>query len=224
MTEDEAKDWLRDRLDVSRETFERLDVYRALVIAEAKVQNLISAATIPHFWTRHIVDSAQLLLHSEVRGHPIGMSPDETSANDTTWLDLGSGAGMPGIVIAILNDAPVHLVEERRLRHEFLSRTVEELGLPHVTIHGCRLERVPTEIVSVITARAFAPLPKLFAVAQRFSQNETVWLLPKGKSAEEELESARASWQGVFHVEQSVTDADAAIIVARSVRQGKRRK
>jgi 16S rRNA (guanine527-N7)-methyltransferase len=214
VTEDEAQGWLRDRLDVSRETLEQLDAYREMVIEESAHQNLISAATIPHFWARHIVDSAQLL----------GMAATHTGDVNRSWLDLGSGAGLPGIVLAILSDSPILLVEERRKRHEFLSRAAELLSLPHAQIYGCRLELVPSQIASVITARAFAPLPKLFALAQRFSRNETVWLLPKGKSGEEELENARASWQGVFHVEQSVTDADAAIIVAHSVHQGKRRR
>jgi 16S rRNA (guanine527-N7)-methyltransferase len=242
MTEDEAQAWLRDRLDVSRETMARLDAYREMVIEESAHQNLISAATIPHFWARHIVDSAQLLgmAASTVRPEPFDFAQenpvegperglmrfDRLSAHGGSgiWLDLGSGAGLPGIVVAILSDAPILLVEERRKRHEFLSRAVDVLSLPHAQIYGCRLELVPSQIVSVITARAFAPLPKLFALAQRFSRNETVWLLPKGKSGEEELENARASWQGVFHVEQSVTDAEAAIIVARGVHQGKRRR
>jgi 16S rRNA (guanine527-N7)-methyltransferase len=241
VTEEQAQAWLRERLGVSRETIERLDTYRRLVIEEAAHQNLISAATVPHFWARHIVDSAQLalLFHSgtspydvptpappEARGHPIGMSPNDapsTRANNI-WLDLGSGAGLPGIVIAILCDAPIHLVEERRKRHEFLSRACESLGLDNVTVYGCRLDAVPTQPVAVITARAFAPLAKIFALAARFSQNETVWLLPKGKSAAEELESVRASWQGAFHVEQSITDPDAAIIVARGVTPRKSRR
>jgi 16S rRNA (guanine527-N7)-methyltransferase len=237
VTEEEARAWLRDRLHVSRETIERLDAYRQLVIEEAALQNLVSAATIPHFWARHIVDSAQLalLFHlgtspygvptsapPEPRGRRMGMSPNETTT--TAWLDLGSGAGLPGIVIAILCDAPIHLVEERRKRHEFLTSASESLRLDNVTVHGCRLEAVPTQPVAVITARAFAPLAKLFAIAARFSQNETVWLLPKGKSAAEELESVRASWQGAFHVEQSITDPDAAIIVARGVTPRKSRR
>jgi 16S rRNA (guanine527-N7)-methyltransferase len=234
MTEDEAQAWLRDRLDVSRETLARLDAYREMVIEESTHQNLISAATIPHFWARHIVDSTQLLgmAASTIRPEPVegpervAMRFDRLSVNGDSgiWLDLGSGAGLPGIVLAILSDSPILLVEERRKRHEFLSRAVDVLALPHARVYGCRLELVPSQIVSVITARAFAPLPKLFALAQRFSRNETVWLLPKGKSGEEELENARASWQGVFHVEQSVTDAEAAIIVARGVHQGKRRR
>jgi len=133
------------------------------------------------------------------------------------WLDLGTGAGFPGMVIAILADFPVILVESRRKRFEFLERQVDALGLDNVTVHGGRLETLATREVGVISARAFAPLPKLFGLAHRFSTEKTRWLLPKGRSAREELESVRSSWQGVFHVEPSLTDAEAAIIVATGV-------
>lgn len=206
MNEADAKAWLVDTLDVSRETLEKLNALRALVIEASKAQNLISAASIEAFWVRHIVDSAQLLLHSP------------SSAD--SWLDLGTGAGFPGVVIAMLVDTPVHLVEERRKRHEFLSATVAALGLETVTVHGCRVEALNLGTVGVITARAFAPLPKLLSLGQRFSRKGTVWLLPKGKSAKEELESITDAWQGVFHVEQSITDPESAIIVARGVRAG----
>ena len=212
MTEDEAKAWLTDTLAVSRETMARLEVLRELVLVEATRQNLISAASIPNFWVRHIVDSAQLLLHS--------LAYDGV---DKVWLDLGTGAGFPGLVIAILRNAPIHLVEERRLRHEFLSHVAATLGLAHVTVHGCRLESLTMDPVSIISARAFASLPKLFALGWRFSRNETVWLLPKGRSAQEELASAKHTWQGMFHVKPSITDAEASIIVARRVWQETKR-
>lgn len=204
MTEEEAKAWLTDVLDVSRETLDKLDALRALVIEASKTQNLISAASIDTFWVRHIVDSAQLLLHSP------------SSAD--SWLDLGTGAGFPGLVIAMLVDTPIHLVEERRKRHEFLSDATVALGLENVTVHGCRVEALHLGTVGVISARAFAPLPKLLTLGERFSRNGTVWLLPKGKSAKEELASIGNAWQGVFHVEQSITDPDSAIIVARGIR------
>ncbi len=207
MTEEEAQAWLREECGVSRETFEKLDAFRALVIEERVRQNLISAATVPHIWARHFVDSAQLLSHTE--------------AGDGAWLDLGTGAGFPGMIIAILREAPVIFVESRRKRIDFLSESVERLGLTNVQIEGRRLELVETVPVSVITARAFAPLPRLFELAHRFSTEKTVWVLPKGRSAAEELESARASWQGTFHVKQSITDAEAAIIVASDVRRRK---
>ena len=212
MTEEEAKAWLFDTLAVSRETMARLEALRELVLDEATRQNLISAASIPHFWVRHIVDSAQLLRHS--------LAYDGA---DKVWLDLGTGAGFPGLVIAILRNAPIHLVEERRLRHEFLSRVADALTLEHVTVHGCRLESLNMDPVGIISARAFASLPKLFTLGRRFSRNETVWLLPKGRRAQEELASVKHTWQGVFHVKPSITDAEAAIIVARRVWQETKR-
>lgn len=205
MTEAEAKDWLVRHCHVSRETMTRLAGFAAAVIAENEHQNLISAATIPDIWSRHIVDSAQLL---RLRPEPHSALP---------WLDLGTGAGFPGMVIAILTDIPVILVESRRKRSEFLARQAEALELDNVAVHGGRLEALETRSAGVISARAFAPLPKLLELAHRFSTEKTCWLLPKGRSAREELESVRSSWQGVFHVEPSLTDADAAIIVATGV-------
>lgn len=205
MTEEEARDWLVRHCHVSRETMERLDAFVEAVIAGNEHQNLISAATIPRIWSRHIVDSAQLLR----------LRPEAHSA--LPWLDLGTGAGFPGIVIAILADFPVILVESRRKRFEFLIQQAEALGLDNVTVHGGRLETLATCETGVISARAFASLPKLLGLAHRFSTEKTHWLLPKGRSAREELESVRSSWQGVFHVKPSLTDAEAAIIVATGV-------
>ncbi len=210
MTEDDAKAWLTALPQKSSEAMERLDQFRAMVIAESANQNLISAATIDHFWARHIVDSAQLLVM-------LG------GAKVDPWLDLGTGAGFPGVVAAILTGKPVTLVESRRRRSDFLAQAADSLGLSAVSVHAGRLETLAMARFAVISARAFAPLPKLLDLAHRFSTNGTVWLLPKGKSAAEELESIRASWQGTFHVKQSITDDNAAIIVARGVKRvGKR--
>lgn len=204
MTENEAHDWLVERFGVSRETYARLESFVAALIEESGRQNLISASTVSHIWARHIVDSAQLLTL-------------QSTKPDSLWLDLGTGAGFPGIVIAILSERPVLLVESRRKRSEFLTRQAEALGLANVHVHGGRLEMLETKVAGVISARAFAPLPKLMTLAHRFSQKDTVWLLPKGQSVREELESVRGSWQGAFHVKPSLTDADAAIIVATGV-------
>lgn len=205
MTEDEAKAWLRDHLSVSRETEERLAAFAALVAEENERQNLVSAATIPHIWSRHILDSAQLLALADQRSG--------------AWLDLGSGPGFPGIVIAILTGGAVHLVEERKGRVAFLERACAALGLEQARVHGCKVERLAIPPVDIITARAFAPLGKLFTLAHSFSTQKTLWLLPKGKSAHAELASVRGTWQGVFHVKQSITDAEAAIITATGVRR-----
>ncbi|MFM9851863.1 MAG: 16S rRNA (guanine(527)-N(7))-methyltransferase RsmG [Sphingomonadaceae bacterium] len=209
MTEDEAKAWLVATLVVSRETIAQLERLAAAIIEENGRQNLISAGTIPAIWHRHIVDSAQLL---PLAGVQRGTSP---------WLDLGTGAGFPGLVVACLSEQPMILVESRRKRFEFLAKTADALGLGHVTVHGGGLDTLESCATGVISARAFAPLPRLLDAAIRFSRKRTIWILPKGRSAREELASASPAWHGEFEVKQSVTDADAAIIVARTVQKRK---
>lgn len=206
MTEDEAQAWLAEVMGGSSETLARLAAYRALVLAETAHQNLIARSTFDVFWARHIVDSAQLLRHLE-------------GAPDGDWLDLGAGAGLPGIVVALLGDRKVHLVEERKGRIGFLNRVVDTLRIGNAQVHGCKVEALKLPPAAIITARAFAPLPKLLALAARFSRPETLWLLPKGRSAREEVEKVRGTWQGVFHVKQSITDAEAAIVVAQGIRK-----
>jgi 16S rRNA (guanine527-N7)-methyltransferase len=188
--------------DVSRETFEKLEAYAALVRDENSRQNLVSASTLDELWQRHIVDSAQL-----VRFEPtIGAS----------WADVGSGAGVPGVVIACLVDGPVLLIEPRRLRADFLHKLCESLGL-NATVLARKVERVEGKY-DVITARAVTSLARLFEISAHLSTRKTVWALPRGRSADRELVEARRTWQGEFHVEQSVTDADSKIVVATEVR------
>jgi 16S rRNA (guanine527-N7)-methyltransferase len=188
--------------DVSRETFEKLEAYAALVRDENSRQNLVSASTLDELWQRHIVDSAQL-----VRFEPtIGAS----------WADVGSGAGVPGVVIACLVDGPVILIEPRRLRADFLHKLCESLEL-NATVLARKVERVEGKY-DVITARAVTSLARLFEISAHLSTRKTVWALPKGRSANRELVEARRTWQGEFHVERSVTDADSKIVVATEVR------
>jgi len=210
MTEQDAKDWLQTQFSVSRETWGRLEAYVAILLEEMEQQNLIAESTRPHIWARHIVDSAQLI-------------PLASTAEDGLWIDLGSGAGLPGIVVAILTDRPVQMVESRRKRIDFLNRLVTELGLDRATVSGGRVETVPTTQAAVISARAYAPLPRLFESALHLSSKKTTWVLPKGRNAQNELEEATRTWQGVFHVERSVTDADSAIIVAHAVKSDRRK-
>lgn len=200
MTEDEARSWVRDRYGVSRET--RLAAFVDMLRNEAGKQNLIAPSTLEQVWARHIVDSAQLLAHA----------PDSGA-----WLDIGSGAGLPGIVIALLRDAPVELVEPRKLRTDFLSRVVAELDLTDVAVHTDKIERTngPT---AVISARAVAQLADLFRIAKHRSTSSTVWVLPKGRNAQSEVEEARRKWHGSFHVEPSITAPDSLIVVAKGVR------
>jgi len=202
MTEQEAVLWLESELGVSRETMDSLKTFVAFLKREASSQNLISASTLDHIWARHIVDSAQLL---QLLDHA-------TAA--TRWLDLGSGAGFPGLIIAMLTDYNVTLVESRARRIDYLQRAVEMLDLTRrVHVAGIALERLETAPYSVISARAFAPLPKLFDLAERFATNKTLWLLPKGRNADHEWQDAQGVWDGNFQVMKSITDEDAGILV-----------
>jgi 16S rRNA (guanine527-N7)-methyltransferase len=193
--------------DVSRETFGRIEAFVDLLTAAAAEQNLIARSTLDGIWERHIFDSAQLV---RFEPHP-----------GASWLDIGSGAGLPGLVIALLVEGPVALVEPRRLRADFLGHATEKLGLSdRVTIRQAKVERLAGRF-DVITARAVAPLPRLLEISSHLSTKKTVWVLPKGRGARTELAEARQAWQGAFHVERSATDADSYIVVADGV--GKRR-
>jgi len=137
-----------------------------------------------------------------------------------SWVDIGSGAGLPGIIIACLVKGPVTLVEPRALRVDFLTRAARALQL-NCNVVQARAERV-TGTFDVITGRAVAALPRFLSMCEHLSTRKTRWVLPKGRSAQSELEDARRSWQGVFHVEQSITDPDAKIVVGTGVRAVKR--
>lgn len=187
---------------VSRETFSRLEAFVERLKSESQRQNLVSAASLEQIWERHIVDSAQL-----VRFEPYPSA---------SWVDVGSGAGLPGIVLACLVEGPITLVEPRRLRAEFLRATVEGLGL-RAAVECAKIERIAGPF-DVITGRAVAPLAKFFELSEHLSTEKTVWVLPKGCGAQSELAEATRAWQGVFHVEPSVTDADSRIVVGTGVR------
>ena len=188
--------------DVSRETLETLEGFVALLVEENQRQNLIASGSIDDIWSRHILDGAQLLALADGPG---------------SWCDIGSGAGLPGLVVAILSAQPMTLVEPRRLRAEFLKRTVTELALGEV-----RVEQRKAELVSghfdFITARAVANLSKLFALSTHFSHGGTRWILPKGEKAKSELDEARRTWQGSFRLVPSQTHPHAAIVVADGVK------
>ena len=188
--------------DVSRETFERLTAYVALLEAESVRQNLVAMGTISHLWERHIIDGAQLLSLTEGSG---------------SWCDIGSGAGLPGLVVSIFSCEPMTLIEPRRLRADFLQRVVDSLGLRRVTVEARKVEKV-TGKFDFITARAVANLSKLFEISAHLSHGGTRWLLPKGESANSELDEARRKWQGNFRLVPSQTHPHAAIVVAEGVK------
>jgi 16S rRNA (guanine527-N7)-methyltransferase len=187
---------------VSRETVEKLRAYQQMVVEESARQNLVSKTTLDDFGIRHILDSAQLLR----------FAPQSAS-----WADVGSGAGLPGIVVACMTDDPMLLIEPRRLRAEFLAKVIERLDLD-ASVHSGKAESARGRY-GVIAARAVAPLSKLIEISHHLSTGNSLFLFPKGKSAESELAEARRTWQASFHVERSMTDPTSFIVLARDVRR-----
>lgn len=200
MTEDEARDWLRDAFGAAALT--RLEHFVTLLLAEAEKQSLIARSTFDLVWGRHIADSAQL----------VPLAPA-----DGVWVDVGSGGGLPGLVVALLRDAPMVLVEPRRKRTDFLRAASAELALAHVSVLQANVQSAEVK-ASVVSARAVSNLVDLFAWTRPIVSRETLYLLPRGENAVSDLDIARRAWHGVFHVEQSLTDPTAGIVVAKAVR------
>jgi 16S rRNA (guanine527-N7)-methyltransferase len=201
VTEDDAKAWVQGSF--GNEALAQLQRFADLVIDESSRQNLISASTLPHLWSRHIVDSAQLL----------------ASARPGRWLDIGTGAGFPGLVIAIIRGEVV-MVEPRRRRAEFLQSCLDTLGLcGNNQVQAVKAESLPGQPFAVISARAVAALPALIASACHCATPGTIWLLPKGRNAADEVAEARRTWHGMFHVEHSITDPESLVVIAKGVRR-----
>jgi len=202
--EHQAQDFCAQRADAT--AMERLSKFAELLSEENDKQNLVSSATLEQVWLRHFADSLQLL--------------DHVPRGTGLWVDLGTGAGFPGMAIAIARpDHPVLLVESRKRRTEWLGRLATELGLTNVQVAACRIEALDSVPASVISARAFAPLTKLLSLSARFSTPSTAWLLPKGRSAAHELAEQPQVIQRMFHVEHSVTDGTGGILVGRGIPQ-----
>lgn len=199
------------RTGVSRETLDRLSTYAALLEKWQTAINLVAPKTLPDLWARHFLDSAQLLALA-----PPGVK---------RWLDLGSGGGFPGLVIAALGVETVHLVESDQRKGAFLREAARAMGVP-ATLHVKRIEAVEPAALhqamggapEVISARALAPLEALLPLAHRLAGPETVYLLPKGRQAGDELTAARRYWT-IAALEQlpSQTDAEANILRIRGL-------
>ncbi|MBB4152543.1 16S rRNA (guanine527-N7)-methyltransferase [Sphingomonas jinjuensis] len=198
MTEEEARAWVADK--AGADTMASIERFLAMVTDENDRQNLIAPSTIATIWNRHALDSAQLL----------ALAP----AGAVSWLDIGSGGGFPGVIVALMSDAHVTMVEPRRRRAEFLAHAVEVLGLDAV-VHHSKIEAVE-ERFDVISARAVAAVDKLGAIAGHCAHAATRWLLPRGQLDETTL-STLVRKRRVFHVEQSVSDPASSILVVEGV-------
>jgi 16S rRNA (guanine527-N7)-methyltransferase len=181
---------------VSRETEARLARYENILIQRNQTLSLISNTTADIIWTRHFLDSAQLL--------PLILEPERPV------VDLGTGAGFPGLVLAILGLADVHLVENNMQKVAFLRAVAEALSLP-VTIHGQKSDAVKPFVAGTVTARALKPLDQLIGFGKRFLGQGSVCLFPKGRRAEEEMAVAAHKWHMKVERFPSATDADSTI-------------
>jgi 16S rRNA (guanine527-N7)-methyltransferase len=203
-----AKDRAEARLlvPVSRETEERFAVFVDLLARWRKTTNLISEASFPSVWTRHVADSAQIL----------ALAPGAKR-----WVDLGSGAGFPGLVLAIqlvgVPGAVVHCVESDQRKCAFLREAARATGAP-AQIHPQRVEALdPKQLgpVDAVTARAFAPLPLTLKLAKVWIDSGAVGVFPRGRSAEDQLEALARDPAYAIEMLPSAVDSEAAILRIR---------
>ncbi|WP_340109832.1 16S rRNA (guanine(527)-N(7))-methyltransferase RsmG [Pikeienuella sp. HZG-20] len=194
-------------LRVSRETFERFEVYAQLLARWNKKINLVSAATIKDLWTRHIVDCAQIER----------LAPSDAK----TWVDLGSGAGLPGLLVAAIRHEAaqpirMHLIDSDSRKAAFIAEAARAMGIS-VSIDTNRLGAHETnpqqrETFDVVSARALAPLPRLLEYAEPFIGPSTICLFPKGKARESEIMAATQAFHMNMDEIPSITDGEGAIL------------
>ncbi|MBL4741094.1 MAG: 16S rRNA (guanine(527)-N(7))-methyltransferase RsmG [Sneathiella sp.] len=183
--------------NVSRETLEKLEIYAALLEKWQKAINLVSKSTIPSLWNRHMLDSFQILKHAD--------------AKSGTWIDLGSGAGFPALVVAIASEFHVHVVESDMKKCLFMREVSRETSTP-ITVHNSRIEAVEPFSADIISARALAPLDKLLGYATPFANEKTKFLFLKGQDVDGELTNAAKCWNMVTTKHQSLSSNEGCIL------------
>ncbi len=198
-----------DQLHVSRETLQRLTVYLELLRRWQQAINLVGSATLVDPWRRHFLDCAQLAAR--------------IPAGAASLVDLGSGAGFPGMVLAILGVRGVDLIESDRRKALFLREVARETGAS-VGVHAERIERIAGWPADVITARALAPLPRLLILGERFLTSDSVCLFLKGRSGAHELTEARVTWHMKAQIFPSRSEATGMVLRLRGVRRASHRQ
>lgn len=194
-------------LDVSRETIEKLEHFVDLTLKWNPRINLIAKSTISDIWERHIVDSAQLF----------GLNPSQPK----TWLDIGSGGGFPGIVLAaIAAEKSPHtlftMIESDQRKAAFLRTAVRELSLS-ATVIAERVEQAEPQRADIVSARALSSLSELFPHILRHMRTTGSAILPKGKAYQDEINIAQADWRFEVTAHPSMTDAQARILVVKDI-------
>ena len=189
---------------VPRGTIEQLTAFADLVRKWNPKINLVAKSSLDELWHRHIVDSLQLAL----------LAPDAT-----TWSDLGSGGGFPGVVLAIARPAThFTLIESDQRKAAFLTVARQSLSLANLTVLAKRIDQVEPQGADVVSARALAPLPDLLAHVHRHLDEQGLAVLPKGRGAADETAAARQLWDFQVETRASMTDAEASILLIRNIR------
>ena len=193
---------------VSRETLDRLDRFHELIVKENQTLSLISDSTLHEIWVRHFLDSAQLF--------PLILDPQKPV------VDMGTGAGFPGLVLSILGLPSVHLVEHNMRKAAFLQTVIAELGLSAV-VSAMKVEAIKPFDAGTVTARALKSLDTLISLGRKFIQNGGVALFPKGKRGEEELREAEVAWQMQIERFPSLTSPESVIFRLSAIEPRRRR-
>lgn len=204
----QPEDLFREKSGVSRETFLLYEAWHEALLKWNKRINLVAKSTLPDFWTRHALDSWQITPHIK--------------ATDKIVMDFGSGAGFPGVAAAIdlksKGSGQITMIESAGKKASFLKAVARDLKLP-AEIRAKRIEEIEAPQVDVITARAFAPLPRLLSYAEPFLSSSTRLLLLKGEAVDEEVKAGSAIWTFDSHKIKSLSDETGCVLIVENIKR-----
>lgn len=191
-----------EHVDVSRETIEKLEIYANLLLRWQFKINLISTNSLKQAWHRHFLDSAQIF----------SILPKKA----TSAIDVGTGAGFPGLVLSIMGLENVQLVEQNKKKCAFLYEVIRETEAT-ASVHPCKIEKLPIKDYDVVLARAFMALDGLLKVVSPFFGKDTLGIFPKGLKVNQELTAASKNWKMKTAIKQSITSPDGKIVLVKDL-------
>ena len=191
-----------EQVNVSRETFQKLEIYADLLSEWQSKINLISKDSLKHVWHRHFLDSAQIF----------SILPKKA----TSYLDIGTGAGFPGLVLSIMGMKNAELVEKNKKKCAFLHEVIRKTGAS-AKVHSCKIENLPVKEYDVILARALMSLDGLLYALSPFFGPDTLGVFPKGLKVNQELTAASKNWKMNFAIKQSITSPDGKIVLVKDL-------
>ena len=191
-----------EQVNVSRETFQKLEIYAGLLSEWQSKINLISKNSLKHVWHRHFLDSAQIF----------SMLPKKA----TSHLDVGTGAGFPGLVLSIMGMKNADLVEKNKKKCAFLHEVIRKTGAP-AKVHSCKIENLPVKEYDVVLARGLMSLDGLLYTLSPFFGSDTLGIFPKGLKVNQELTAASKNWKMNVAMKQSITSPDGKIVLVKDL-------